>query len=71
MIWSIVVLEYVAMFPAGLINILNHAEYTFNGSTLMFGFLLFLEMHWTLGFDWVEDLVNGDMNTKWGVTANL
>ncbi len=59
------------MFPAGLINILNHAEYTFNGSTFMYGLLLFLEMHWTLGFDWIEDFFNGDMNTKWGITANL
>ena len=71
MIWSILVLEYVAMFPAGLIHILNQAEYMFDGSIFMFGLLLFLEMHWTLGFDWIEDLLNGDMNTKWGVTANL
>jgi hypothetical protein len=37
----------------------------------MLGLLLFFEMHWTLGFDWLEDLLNGDMNTKWGITANL
>ena len=64
-------LEYYAMYSSSLIVTMNRVESLFDGSSKMFVILMFLELHSSLLYDWIEDYFYQDMGTKWGYLSNI
>jgi hypothetical protein len=66
LLWSILMVEYVAIFGASLINLFNKCEHFFEGQVLMTVIMIFLDFHYSLGGDWIEDMLFGDMDQSYG-----
>jgi hypothetical protein len=65
-IWSILMIEYVTLFGFSLVHLINQLESLFQLQATVTVFMIFIEMHLTLGWEWVEDIIWGDMNTSYG-----
>ena len=61
LIWSIFMLEFVAVFGSCLLDLCNNLERIHDGHMLITIVCVFLEVHFTLGFNWLEDIVFGDL----------
>ena len=66
-IWSILLLEFVSLFGQSMVTVLNKLEKTFKMSPGISLLMVFTEMHLTLGWEWLEDIVFGDMNQSYGL----
>ena len=65
-IWSLLVIEYVTLFGASLLSLLNRLEQFYQGQTIITIICIFLEIHFTLMFEWLEDAIFGDMDQSYG-----
>ena len=66
LVWSILAIEFVTLFGASLLSLLNSLEQLYQGQILITILSIFLEIHLTLMFEWVEDMVFQDMNLSYG-----
>ena len=66
LVWSILAIEFATLFGASLISLLNKLEQLYSGQILISIFGIFLEIHLTLMFEWIEDILFKDMNLSYG-----
>lgn len=60
-------LEFVSAFGTYFLQLMNNLEEHHEGSILIVILCVFCEIHFTLGFNWIEDIVFGDMNQNYKI----
>ena len=71
LIWSIMMVEYVTFFGCSLVALLNQIEGHFKFQAAITILLMFIEQHLSLGWNWVEDIIFGDMNQSYGLNKGF
>ena len=62
LLWSIFIIEFVSLFGQSMVTLINQLEKKFALSPTLSLSMVVLEMHLTLGWEWLEDIIFGDMN---------
>ena len=62
LLWSILLVEFVSLFGQSMVSLINNLEQTYHLKIEIAVFMIFVEMHLTLGFEWLEDIIFRDMN---------
>ena len=69
-LWALLNVEYATSFSAGFIHFIMHLEGDFGGYWLAAMFLAYIELHFHIGGDWLEEFLFADMTDtiRFGLT---
>ena len=69
LVWSLLSVENNATYAVGFLHMLGHMEQDYNGNYFAVALLAFVENHFHIGGDWIEELWYGDMSksTRFGI----